>query len=121
MNICQFVGKVWKKPEIKNTNSGLTYTKFFIIVSRNKGDETDFVSITAWRDMAMKAVNFLNKDDLVFVQGAYKSGKYEKDGRTVYTNDFVAKELQPLRTSLPTAKFEEDLVWDTTEDLDMPF
>jgi single-strand DNA-binding protein len=63
--------------------------------SRNQ-PTADFINIVVWGKMGENCANYLQKGRLVGVQGRIQSGRYEKDGRTVYTTDVVASQVEFL-------------------------
>jgi len=46
-----------------------------------------------WRDLANKAVNLLAKGTRIYVEGALKTRKYEKEGNTRFITEVVAETL----------------------------
>lgn len=86
MNNIVLIGRITKDPELKYTNNGKGNTRFTLAVQRNK-DETDFVNCVAWEKTAENIAEYFKKGSQIAVQGAIRTGNYEKDGRTVYTID----------------------------------
>ena len=86
MNSIVLIGRMTKDPELKYTNNGKGNTRFTLAVQRNK-DETDFINCVAWEKTAENIAEYFKKGSQIAVQGAIRTGSYEKDGRTVYTTD----------------------------------
>ena len=86
MNNIILIGRLTKDPELKYTNNGKGNTRFTLAVSRNK-DEADFINCVAWEKTAENIAEYFKKGSQIAVQGAIRTGSYEKDGRTVYTTD----------------------------------
>lgn len=86
MNVVNLIGRLTKDPELKYTNNGKGNTRFTLAVQRNK-DETDFINCVAWEKTAENIAEYFKKGSQIAVQGAIRTGSYEKDGRTVYTTD----------------------------------
>lgn len=86
MNNIVLIGRITKDPELKYTNNGKGNTRFTLAVQRNK-DETDFINCVAWEKTAENIAEYFKKGSQIAVQGAIRTGSYEKDGRTVYTTD----------------------------------
>lgn len=86
MNNIVLIGRITKDPELKYTNNGKANTRFTLAVQRNK-DETDFINCVAWEKTAENIAEYFKKGSQIAVQGAIRTGSYEKDGRTVYTTD----------------------------------
>lgn len=116
MNKITVIGRLTADPELRKTQGNLSVCNFTVAVSRrfNK-DETDFISVVAWKEMGENCNKYLFKGNRVGVSGALQTRKYEdKDGnkRTIY--EILADEVEFL-----TQKNEQ--VNDTIDDNDMPF
>lgn len=84
MNKLIIIGNLTKDPELSETSSGISYTKFTVAVSRNytnsEGErETDFFDITAWRERAELCVKYLRKGNKVGIVGSVQFRTYEDD------------------------------------------
>lgn len=86
MNNIVLIGRITKDPELKYTNNGKGNTRFTLAVQRNK-EETDFINCVAWEKTAENIAEYFKKGSQIAVQGAIRTGNYEKDGRTIYTTD----------------------------------
>lgn len=108
MNNVVLIGRLTRDPELRYIPSGTAVANFSLAVdkglSREKKQEmesknqptADFINITVWGKMGENCANYLQKGRLVGVQGRIQSGRYEKDGRTVYTTDVVANQVEFL-------------------------
>lgn len=108
MNNVVLIGRLTRDPELRYIPSGTAVANFSLAVdkglSREKKQEmesknqptADFINITVWGKMGENCANYLQKGRLVGVQGRIQTGKYEKDGRTVYTTDVVANQVEFL-------------------------
>ena len=76
-------------------DKGLSKDKKSELESQNK-PTADFINIIVWGKMAENVANYMSKGKLVGVTGRIESGRYEKDGRTVYTTDVVASQVEFL-------------------------
>lgn len=84
MNKLIIIGNLTKDPELSETSSGISYTKFTVAVSRNYTNsdgerETDFFDITAWRERAELCVKYLRKGNKVGIVGSVQFRTYEDD------------------------------------------
>lgn len=82
MNRLIIIGNLTKDPELSETNSGITYAKFTVAVSRNYTNadgerETDFFDITAWRERAELCGKYLHKGSKVGIVGSIQFRTYE--------------------------------------------
>lgn len=101
LNRVILIGRLTRDPELRYTPSGVAVTKFSVAVNRNYSNqqgerEADFINIVTWRGLAENCANYLKKGALVALEGKIQTGKYEKEGRTVYTTDVVADEVRFL-------------------------
>lgn len=88
MNQVILIGRLTKDPEVRQTQSGSEVAKYTLAVDRF-GDGTDFINCTAFGKTAEFAEKYFTKGMKVAVSGRIQTGKYEKDGRTVYTTDVI--------------------------------
>ncbi len=100
MNKVFLIGNLVRDPEISTTQSGISFCKFTVAVSRRRGEDNDadFIGITAWRATAENCAKFLKKGSKVAISGNIKTGSYEKEGQKVYTTEVVAQEVEFLST-----------------------
>lgn len=108
MNNVTLTGRLTRDPELRYVPSGTAVANFSLAVdkglSKDKKSElesqnkptADFINIIVWGKMAENVANYMSKGKLVGVTGRIESGRYEKDGRTVYTTDVVASSVEFL-------------------------
>ena len=108
MNNVTLIGRLTRDPEMRYIPSGTAVCNFNLAVDKglnkdkkqemqSKGQPTaDFINIIVWGKMGESCANYLVKGRLVGIQGRIQSGRYEKDGRTVYTTDVVANQVEFL-------------------------
>ena len=93
MNSVILMGRLTTNPELKTTNSGLSYCRFTVAVDRySKGEDkkTDFINCVAWRQTAEFIERYFSKGKMIAVQGSIQTGSYtNKDGAKVYTTDVL--------------------------------
>lgn len=100
MNKFIFVGRLTKDPERRGQGENIAAV-FTLAINRpyfNKDNirEADFIQIKAFRKLAENCLNWLQKGSMVAVEGAVRTGRYEKDGQQIYTTDFVADRVEFL-------------------------
>ena len=88
MNQVILMGRLTKDPEVRQTQSGTEVAKYTLAVDRY-GEGADFINCTAFGKTAEFAEKNLSKGTKIAVTGRIQTGKYEKDGRTVYTTDVI--------------------------------
>ena len=86
INNCVFAGRMAKDPELKQTQSGVSYAQFTLAVERNyaaegKDRETDFIDCRAWRGTADFIGRWFHKGSWIGVEGEMQTNMYEaQDG-----------------------------------------
>lgn len=108
MNNVVLIGRLTRDPELRYIPSGTAVATFNLAVdkglSREKKQEmesknqptADFINIVVWGRIAENCANYLEKGRLVGVQGRIQTGRYEKDGRMIYTTEVVANQVEFL-------------------------
>lgn len=99
MNKFIFVGRLTKDPERRGQGENIAAV-FTLAINRpyfnDNIREADFIQIKAFRKLAENCLNWLQKGSMVAVEGAVRTGRYEKDGQQIYTTDFVADRVEFL-------------------------
>ena len=103
MNKVFLIGNLTKDPEMRSTQSGVAVCNFSIAVNlrfRNPQtgqQETDFLNIVAWRQLAELCSKYLAKGRKIAVTGSIQTRTYEaKDGSKRTAWDIVADEVEFL-------------------------
>ena len=132
MNNVILMGRLTKDPELKTTQSGLSFCRFTVAVdrySKDGEDKTDFISCVAWRSTADFIDKYFSKGQRILLSGSIQTGSYtDKDGRTVYTTDVLVDKAEfceskkngdsaPAPTRARKPKETEDIAPDISEDL----
>ncbi len=95
MNIVTLMGRLTADPELKTTNSGISYCRCTIAVDREfskQGTEkqTDFINCVAWRQTAEFLTRYFSKGSMIAVKGSIQTGSYtDNSGNKRYTTDVV--------------------------------
>lgn len=104
MNKVFLIGNLTRDPEMRSTQSGVAVCNFSIAVNRrfknaNGEQETDFLNVIAWRQLAELCGKHLAKGRKVAVTGSIQTRTYEaKDGSKRTAWDIVADEVEFLTT-----------------------
>lgn len=132
MNNVILMGRLTKDPELKTTQSGLSFCRFTVAVdrySKDGEDKTDFINCVAWRKTAEFIDNYFSKGQRIALAGSIQTGSYtDKDGRTVYTTDVLVDKAEfceskknsdstPAPTRARKPKETEDIPVDISDDL----
>lgn len=97
MNCCIFTGRVVTDPRAREIPSGkMVYLTMAVRRPyRNKENDydSDFPMIKAFSNKADIIEQYIKKGDVITVRCMLQTDKYEKDGQTVYTNDFIVDDF----------------------------
>ena len=102
MNKVVLIGNLVRDPEVRATQSGISVCNFTVAVNRrfkkeNGEQETDFLNVIAWRQLAELCSKYLAKGRKVAVTGSIQTRQYEaKDGSKRTAWDIVADEVEFL-------------------------
>ena len=96
MNIVVIKGNISRDIDLTLAKgSGMAIAKFGVAVSRiKKDDPSDFFNCTAFGKTAELIANCLSKGKPILINGHLQSGKYDKDGHTVFTVDVIVDRFE---------------------------
>jgi single-strand DNA-binding protein len=102
-NYVTFIGNLTEDPTLRYTGNGAAVVSLRVASSRkwtdaqgNAQEDTVFMTVNAWRDLAEHAAESLNKGDRVVVIGRIRTRSYDnKDGVKVYVTEIEADEIAP--------------------------
>ena len=87
MNTVNLIGRLTRDPDIRHTQSGHTVARFTLAVDAGRDREANFIPCQAWDKTAEVIEKYIGKGRQIGVSGSLISGKYEKEGGTVFTLD----------------------------------
>jgi len=104
LNLCQFIGRLGKDPEMRYMPNGDAVASFSIACgskwkdkqSGEQREATEWIRVTAFRRLAEIVGEYLKKGSQIYVSGKMKTRTYEKDGQTHYSTEIIADQLQML-------------------------
>ena len=103
LNLCQFIGRLGKDPEMRYTASGDAVASFSIAVNKSwtrgsdKEQRTTWVNVVAFRKLAEIMGKYLHKGSRIYVSGEFSVRSWEdKDGARRYTTEIIANQMQML-------------------------
>jgi single-strand DNA-binding protein len=104
INVCQFIGRTGKDPELRYTPSGDAVVTVSLAVSESwkdksgaKQEKTEWVNLVFWRGLAEVVGKHVKKGDLIYVSGKMQTRSYDdRDGNKRYTTEIVANEMKML-------------------------
>jgi single-strand DNA-binding protein len=102
-NFITMIGNLTDDPELRFTQGGTPVSNFRIASNRRytgrdgqQQEETVFMTVNCWRDMAENAAESLSKGDRIIVIGRIKVRSYEnREGQTVWVTEIEADEVAP--------------------------
>jgi len=121
------IGRLGKDPELKYLDSGKAVTSFSMATSEKYKDKdgerqekTEWHNIVLWQRLAEVAKEYLNKGDLIYIEGKIQTRSYDdKDGSKRYFTEIVGQRMQMLGSKVAVDdKPEPEL---EKQDDDVPF
>jgi single-strand DNA-binding protein len=99
LNVVVLTGRLTADPELKTTNNGTSVCSFTIAVERRykQGEErqADFINIVAWRSSAEFVSKYFKKGQMIAVEGAIQTRRYQdKDGNNRTAFEVLANNVQ---------------------------
>ena len=102
-NYVTMIGNLTDDPELRFTPSGAAVCGFRIASNRRYTDksgqqqeETTFMNVNVWRDMAENVAESLHKGDRVIVIGRLRVRSFDtQDGQTKWITEIEADEVSP--------------------------
>ena len=99
LNRFECIGRLGDFPEMRYTSNGLEVTRISLGVSNDRYDKeteewderTDWIPVTFFGFKAANIAERCNKGDLLWVECRVSNNKYDKEGVTVYTFNFVGE------------------------------
>lgn len=121
LNKVQLIGRLGKEPEMRNTAKGTAVTSFSVAVDRVwKGKkDTDWFNVEAWGKLGEVCQKYLQKGQLVYIEGSLRTTKYEHEGATRYFTKVVARSMQMLewkdKEEMPLEEVSGEIVEDEAD------
>jgi single-strand DNA-binding protein len=101
------IGRLSQDPELRYTQRGQSVCRFNIATGRRYKDvngewkeETSFIPIVTWQNVAIRCNERLKKGSPVYIQGRLRSRSWEdKEGQRHYALEVYAREVQFLQVA----------------------
>jgi len=129
MNKVFLIGYLGNNPEQIESDKA-TIVKFNLATSRGKNENkhTEWHRIIAFYNTAKLIKQYLNKGDLIFLEGTIHYSNYEKNGNKMYSTEIICNTFRILKSSSIKNNEENLIEAETTEateaieyDEDIPF
>ena len=114
MNKVILIGRLTKDPELKKTNSGLSYVQFNLAVNRNYTNKSgekqaDFINCVTWRTQADNLVKYIKKGGLIGIEGEIQTRTYDdKNGIKKYITEVLCNSIEFLESKSQQSKSNYD-------------
>lgn len=100
LNRVEIIGNLGADPELRYTPKGRAVANFRVAVNRRWRDDegqqqerTDWFRCVAWGHLAEVVNQFASKGSPIYVEGRLETRSYEKEGKTLYFTELVAREI----------------------------
>ena len=98
------IGNLGIDPEVRTLESGVKVARLSVATSESytnregvKVEQTEWHSITLWRQLAEVAEKYLSKGNKVYIEGKLRTRSYtDKEGIEKYTTEIIADNMQML-------------------------
>ncbi len=109
------VGSLTEDPEIRVTNGGISMSRFTLAVDRptrvmGEASASDFIQVTAWRELAEEIQQSAKKGSLAYLEGSIKTDSFETpQGEKRYTTKVEANRFKVLTGGGAVSAGQSDL------------
>ena len=100
LNQCDFIGNLGADPELKMTQGGQAILKFRIACTVSyldkdnaRKERTEWIPCTLWGKRGEALSRILVSGSKVYVQGAFQTSSYEKDGEKRYRTEINVRNV----------------------------
>lgn len=133
LNSVQTIGRITKKPELKALPSGVKVVKFGVATNRTwtqdgeKKEEVEFINVVAFSKLAEIIDKYVEKGQLIYIQGRLKTSNWDKDGVKHYKTEVIAENMQMgpksagVKSDVETKEVETEKVEEEINPEDIPF
>ncbi len=97
LNKVMLIGRITKDMELKKSPQNLSVVDFTLACEGSKSGSVDYISCVAWRQSADFLVDYCDKGDLIYAEGAIKTRSYEnRSKQKVYVTEVQCSEVKLL-------------------------
>lgn len=96
LNKVQIIGRLGADFDLNETKNGLAVANISLATDNYVADgenTTEWHRVVLWDKNAINTKEYVNKGDLLYVEGKVQTRSYEKEGQTVYTTEIVANKF----------------------------
>lgn len=106
VNKAMILGHLGNDPDVRSTDNGTKVANFSVATNNewkdkdgNKQSQAEWHRVVAWGKLAEICGEYLKKGKQVYIEGRIQTRKWEKDGKSGYTTEIVASNMQMLGSS----------------------
>lgn len=118
MNKCLLIGRITKKPELRNVKDK-SVCEFTIATNRINGKDADFINCVVWNNQAENLVKYQDKGSLIGVFGELRVDNYVIEGNKRYKTyvlvsniEYLESKKEPQEEQNPFEQFGEHVKTD---------
>lgn len=99
MNSVHLLGRITQDLNLQYTQNNVAYLNFTVACDRrfknqNGERQADFISCKAFKQSAEFIAKYFGKGKKIAIVGTIQTGKYDKNGTTVYTTDVIVEQAE---------------------------
>lgn len=133
LNLCQFIGRLGRDPEMRQLNNGDAVANFSLAVgwkSKGGAEGVEWVRCVAFGRLAEVIGQYMSKGSQCYVSGSMATRKWQnRDGVDQYTTEITVRQMQMLggrreeqaTPQTPAAAPAPQTPADDFDDSDVPF
>ena len=98
INKVTLIGRIGNKPQLKEGKTGTKYAQFSLATNSGYGEKktTDWHDVTCFNKTAEAACAYIEKGNLVYIEGRIQYDVYEKDGKKQKSTKIIADLVRNL-------------------------
>lgn len=109
MNSVHLLGRITQDLNLQYTQNNVAYLNFTVACDRrfknqNGERQADFISCKAFKQSAEFIAKYFGKGKKIAIVGTIQTGKYDKNGTTVYTTDVIVDQAEFVEKMEQTAQ-----------------
>jgi single-strand DNA-binding protein len=119
VNKVQLIGRIGQDPEVKQVSDTFKVAKVSLATSEKfkekdgqQTEKTEWHNLVAFNKLADLFEKYVNKGDLLYVEGKLQTRSWEKDGKKFYATEILVNSidfLQSKNTSQVTSNDPNDI------------
>lgn len=92
-------GRLTDNPKCQYTDDAVAKSAQFVLAVKRdfvigNGPDTDFFQCVAFKNQSKYVEKYVRKGFMVLLRGRFQNNNYEKDGHTIYANQFIVDSVE---------------------------